>query len=482
MPLFRRCAAMLLVAATSVASGAGNIDAEFGDGGRRNVVFDIGGDRLDDALAMDVSANGTVVLAGSARIDATHDCFALARLLPNGMLDTSFSGDGRYTEPALCSGASIRITAVKIDASNRIVFAGSYQGDGNDPEFIVGRMKADGSGLDDTFGSFPTIGIVAPGLGGQSASGASGLALQSDGKIVAVGYATVNLIGSLTAFAVVRLNADGSSDSSFNGNGYQVYSWGSSLNDPLNDRASGVTIQGDGKIVVVGTSQQTASGADFGVIRLNANGALDTGFGGNGTGAKLIDFGGACKDDIATAVAARNNLFNPSGNGVVIAGTACISAADWDFAVALLDEAGQLDTGFNGGGRRTVEFDLGGANRDVAKAVSIESIASFLLAPTHITLAGFALNTAPASSGYEIALTRLSFTGGVDTRFGLNGRATFAPNLGNANNDFGNALQIRGYRAWVGGTIQRANAGDYDFAAIRLFANDAIFASRFERH
>ena len=482
MPLFRPFATVLFVAVTSVASGAGNIDAEFGDGGRRNVVFDIGGDRLDDALAMDVSANGTVVLAGSARIDATHDCFAIARLLPEGNLDTTFSGDGRYTDVSLCSSASIRITAVKIDASNRIVFAGSYQGDGNEPEFIVGRVKADGSGLDDSFGSFPALGIVAPSLGGQSASGASGLALQSDGKIVAVGHATVSLFGSLTAFAVARLNTNGTSDSSFNGNGYQVYSWGDSLDDPLDDRASAVTIQGDGKIVVVGTSQQTASGADFGVIRLNANGSLDTGFGGTGTGAKLIDFGNTCKDDIATAVAARYNLFNPAGNGVVIAGTSCVAGADWDFAVAMLDESGQIDTGFNGTGRRTVEFDLGGANRDVAKAVSIESIGSFLFAPTHVTLAGFALNPAPASAGYEIALTRLTFSGAADTRFGVNGRATFAPNLGNANNDFGNALQIRGYRAWVGGTIQRANAGDYDFAAIRLFANDAIFASRFERH
>jgi uncharacterized delta-60 repeat protein len=482
MTPFRPLVALALCAWVSAASAAGTIDAEFGDGGRRNVVFDIGGDRLDDALAMDVSSNGTVVLAGSARVDATHDCFAIARLLPTGMFDTSFSGDGRYTETSLCTDASIRIAAVKLDTSNRIVFAGSYHGDGNDPEFIVGRIKADGSGLDDTFGSFPTIGIVRPSLGGDSASAASGLALQSDGKIVAVGHATVSLFGTLTAFAVVRLNSNGMSDSSFNSNGYQVHSWGSSLEDPLNDRATAVTIQGDGKIVVVGTSQQTATGADFGVIRLNANGSLDTGFGGNGTGAKLIDFAGTCKDDIATAVAARHNLFDPAGNGVVIAGTTCVTGADWDFAVAMLDASGQLDTGFNGSGRRSVAFDLGGANRDVAKAVSIESIGSFLLTPTHITLAGFALNTSPATSGYEMALTRLSFAGGVDTRFGNNGRAVIAPNLGNANNDFGNALQIRGNRAWVGGTLQRATAGDYDFAAIRLFANDVIFASRFERH
>ncbi|WP_257385973.1 hypothetical protein [Tahibacter caeni] len=481
MPSYRLFPGLLLAAALPAAQAAGNVDAEFGDAGRRVVPFDVGGDRFDDVLAMDVASNGTVVLAGSARIDATHDCIAIARLLPNGTLDTTFSGDGRYTENTLCSGASIRIAAVRVDVGNRIVFAGSFQGDGGDPEFIVGRIKADGSGLDDSFGAFPSVGIATPSFGGESASGAAGLALQSDGKIVAVGYATTNFIGSLTSFAVARLDANGLSDGTFNGNGYQIHSWGTSINDPLNDRATAVAIQDDGKIVVAGTSRQTATGADFGVIRLNANGSFDTAFGGNGTGAKLVDFGGSCKDDIATAIAPRFNLFDAAGNGVVVAGTSCRSGADWDYAVAVLDANGQLDAGFDGDGRRTIGVDIGGLNRDVAKAVSIESIASFLIQPTHITLAGFALNTQTAGAGYDIALTRLNFAGNVDTSFGTNGRATFGPNLGNGNNDFGNTVLVRGRQAWVAGSLQRATAGDYDFGVLRLFANDTIFGSHFER-
>lgn len=459
---------------------AGNLDAEFGDGGRRIVLFDGGGNNMDDALALDVTANGTVVLAGTERIDATHDCIAVSRLLPNGNPDASFSFDGKFVQPSLCQTGSLRVNAVKVDTSGRIVFAGSYTPDATgESAFVLGRIKADGSDLDD---SFAATGLTQPNLGGSTYSVATALALQSDGKIVTVGTNTVNLIGSLTSFSITRHNSDGTQDTTFNGTGYQFFSWGTTASDPLNDQATAVGIQGDGKIVVAGTSQQTATGADFGVIRLNANGTIDTGFGGSGTGARLVDFGGACKDDIATALAVRFSVFAPEGSGVVIAGTQCRSGNDWDFAVAVLDENGLPDTAFDGDGRRAIGMDIGGLNRDVAKAVSLESIGSFTLGPTHITLGGFALNTQTAGAGYDLALARVALDGALDTGFGNGGRVSYGVNLGSGNNDFGNAMAVRNRRAWLGGSIQRASAGDYDFAVLRVFAGDTIFASRLERH
>lgn len=479
MPLSRLLPCLLGTLVVAGAHAAGALDGEFADNGRRLVLFDGGGNNMDDALAMDVTSNGTVVLAGNQRVDATHDCLAVVRLLPNGTPDPGFSGDGKFVDTSLCSNASLRINAVKIDTSNRIVFAGSYTPDtGGQSQYIVGRIKADGSALD---GDFGFSGITTPSLGGYAYAGANAIALQSDGKIVTAGYATVTFIGTLTGFAVARQNPDGSQDTGFNTNGYQIYSWGTSTNDPLNDVANAVVVQGDGKIVVSGTSQQTATGADFGVIRLNANGSFDTAFGGNGTGARLIDFGGSCKDDIATSLVFRSDFLNPSGAGVVIAGTHCVSGNDWDYAVAVLDANGALDTGFNGSGRRTIGFDIGGLNRDVAKSVSLEGIGQFVLSPTHITLGGFALNTQTAGAGYDFAMTRVSFTGAVDTTFGTNGRFSYGFNLGNTNNDFGNAMIVRNRRAWIGGSVQRTSSGDYDFGVLRLFATDVIFASAFER-
>ena len=150
--------------------------------------------------------------------------------------------------------------------------------------------------------------------------------------------------------------------------------------------------------------------------------------------------------------------------------------------MAVLDENGLPDTGFDGDGRRTIGLDVGGLNRDVAKAVSLESIGSFALGPTHITLGGFALNTQTAGAGYDLALARVAFDGTLDTSFGNGGRVSYGVNLGSGNNDFGNAMAVRNRRAWIGGSIQRASAGDYDFAVLRVLANDTIFTSRLERH
>ncbi len=82
---------------------------------------------------------------------------------------------------------------------------------------------------------------------------------------------------------------------------------------------------------------------------------------------------------------------------------------------------------------------------------------------------------------WDYAVAMLNFNGGLDTTFGTNGKATFDMALGGVD-DFANALVVRGREAWVAGTAQRATAGDYDFVLQRLFANDVIFGSRFERH
>ena len=79
---------------------------------------------------------------------------------------------------------------------------------------------------------------------------ATGVALQGDGKIVVVGAGG----GDLTSdFALARYNPDGSLDTSFSGDGKQTTDFGRL------DGANGVALQGDGKIVAVGDSGAAAS-------------------------------------------------------------------------------------------------------------------------------------------------------------------------------------------------------------------------------
>src|SRR5207247_1649268 len=97
--------------------------------------------------------------------------------------------------------------------------------------------------------------------------------VQQDGKIVVAGY---SYNGSNDDFAVARYNTDGTLDTSFDGDGKLTTPFGGS-----DDIGFAVAIQGDGKIVVVGRTFN-GSNWDFAVARYNADGSLDTSFDGDG--------------------------------------------------------------------------------------------------------------------------------------------------------------------------------------------------------
>jgi uncharacterized delta-60 repeat protein len=105
---------------------------------------------------------------------------------------------------------------------------------------IVLTVEAAPGDLDVSFGNGGKV-TTAIGLGSDTASG---MAIQSDGKLLVVGSSAV---GSSANFALVRYNVDGSLDTSFNSTG--------KVTTPFPDGASGahsVAVQGDGKIVVAG--------------------------------------------------------------------------------------------------------------------------------------------------------------------------------------------------------------------------------------
>ena len=122
--------------------------------------------------------------------------------------------------------------------------------------------------LDSSFGS-----------GGVAVSGAGmrlfGTAVQSDGKVVAVGES----LGSSPDVMVARFTPSGGLDSSFGSGGV---AHGPSIGGSV---GRGVAIQSDGKIVVVGSATDSSGNFTHGLIveRYNSNGSLDTGFGSTGS-------------------------------------------------------------------------------------------------------------------------------------------------------------------------------------------------------
>ncbi|MER6352930.1 delta-60 repeat domain-containing protein, partial [Streptomyces sp. NPDC001634] len=299
----------------------GDLDPTFGTGGK--VLTDFGG--TDFATA--VQADGKIIAVGQSDGASAGDFdFALARYNTDGSLDPTFGTGGKVTTN-FGGGDGARAVAVQTDG--KIVVAGfSNTGISN---FAVARYNTDGS-LDPTFNG---TGAVTTDFGGEDL--ALGVALQADGKIVAVGFTSV--FGS-DDFALARYNTDGSLDSTFGTGGKVITDFGTGGNDIAN----GVVVQTDGKIVAAGSSD-TAGTNDFGLARYNTNGSLDNTFGTGGL--VTTDFGGI--SDQAFGVALQTD------GKIVAAGFSNASNAN-DFALARYNTNGSLDSTFGTGGKVLTDF------------------------------------------------------------------------------------------------------------------------------
>ena len=255
-----------------------------------------------------VQANGKIVLAGLSENNSTQ--FTVAQFTSSGALDTTFNGTG-YVVTAIGDGSSAN--GVIFQTDNKVVVSGVTIVSGT-PEFAVVRYNTNGS-LDSSFG---TGGIVTQ-LIGDSCVGHE-LALQSNNAIVVAGYCEI--LG-VQQFAAMRLNSNGSLDSTFGTNGLVTIPVGSA------SQALSVVVQADGKIVLAGTSDN-----QFAVVRINSNGSLDNSFGTNG---------------IVTTQIGSNDQINEiviQANGELVA----VGVSDSQFALALYTTSGSLDTGFGTNG------------------------------------------------------------------------------------------------------------------------------------
>ncbi len=280
------------------------------------------------------------------------------------------SGNGTVTTDFGSRDASARSVVVQVDG--KIVVTGYASGPNINSELV--RYNADGS-LDTSFGSG---GIISSGP--DSATG-SGVALQTDGKIVVAGGA----FGNSNDFAVARYNSDGSADASFGTGGKVVTHFGTS-------GSYGVAIQPDGKIVLTGYA-----GGDVAVARYNTDGSRDQSFGTGG--GVTTDFGGSFED------AGYSLLSQPDGK-IVIAGIT--RAGDYNFALARYNNDGTLDATFGAGGKVTTDF------------ASADNIAySVTLQPDGKILASGVAGNDPNS---DLALVRYNADGSLDATFGTGGR------------------------------------------------------------
>ena len=234
----------------------GNLDPSFGSGGV--VTTRIGASAVAQGLVL--QPDGKLVEAGWS-LDGSDGVFALARYGADGTLDRQFGSNGTTTTSW---GTHAQARAVALQADGKLVVAGQifYQA-----RFALTRYRPDGS-LDPSFAgdgkqTFP-VGI---------ASGASAVAVQPDGKIVVAGQTSDN---QTSAIALARLKPNGLPDPGFGTDGITTTAI------ETQSEAEALALQPDGKIVVAGSSSGNSGFVKAVLVRYDAGGSLDAGFGSGG--------------------------------------------------------------------------------------------------------------------------------------------------------------------------------------------------------
>jgi uncharacterized delta-60 repeat protein len=445
---------------------SGALDPTFATGGL--AAFSVGSSGFANAAA--ILPNGTVVVAGSAKVGTRGD-FGVARLATNGTLDTSFGTSGKATLPI--SNGNDEAESVAIAPNGSVLLAGGAF-NGNDEDFLVVRLTPDGA-LDTTFG---TDGVVTNGFGPGTNDYGFGVSPRADGSVVASG-----LTGSGTG--VLRYTSSGALDATFGAGGKAIpYTsiWGLALATDTNGtmfvagadgqsmslfaldanatplasfgpalvdfgaqgaQAHGVARDKNGAFVLGGywwdTSDRT-NPDDFALARVTSAGTVDTTFGT--AGHVRVDL---APTDYANAVAIQDD------GRIVATGTAqSLGATGADFALIRLLPTGELDTSFGNAGR--VIMDLGGA----------DEATSVLVLPNGDILAG---GTTTASDGSFVLACYLP-TGALDPLFGDGGilRISFGPGQHRIN-----SLALRPDGRIVAAGYARTSAGDLDTAVAQVW-------------
>jgi uncharacterized delta-60 repeat protein len=285
-------------------------------------------------------------------------------------------------------GGSEEAHDVAVQADGKIVAVGGQDG----IDFVLARYNPNGS-LDRTFSG---DGRQLTDFGGGAQ--AWGVAIRSDGKIVVTGEKCENGNGTCD-LAVGRYNANGSPDTTFSGDGQDVIDLGVSGSTNPNGVRGNLAIQSDGKIVVAGYLDN-GSDIDFAVIRLNADGGLDPSFGGTG----IVSFGfGPGRQDFGQDLVMQNSK-------VVVAGYTCDpGGSPCDFALARLTSGGAPDPTFSADGLQTTDF----GGEEYAWGIARQSDGKLVVAGQKFD-----------GTKDVFAVARYNGNGSLDTTFNGNGKRT----------------------------------------------------------
>ncbi|HEX8752860.1 MAG TPA: Ig-like domain-containing protein [Solirubrobacterales bacterium] len=282
-----------------------------------------GGGVDDIATGVTVDPAGGIVAAGWENEGGGHYLFTVTRLLADGAVDSSFGTSGATTAAVGTSNEDMA-SGVAIDSLGRIVLAGSARTASHEKNFGLARFTPTGQ-LDSSFNGF---GVKYTEIGAASSVG-SAVAVDSQNRILVAGS---SFGGGNELFTIARYLPNGELDSTFGTGGIVA--------TPLvgNDVPEAMALDSQGRIILAGKA--IAGGDDFLVARYLPNGELDHSF-GQGTG--YVRTAPGTSDDTAYGVAV-----DPQGR-VVVAGLSSVNGTE-ELSAARYQPDGSLDPSFGTGG------------------------------------------------------------------------------------------------------------------------------------
>ncbi len=316
---------------------------------------------------MALQADGKIIVGGYSQVNGgSGGIFQLVRYSPNGVIDNTFGNKGK--DSTSITGYD-KMNSLVIQPDGKILAAGY----GSSSCELV-RYQTNGA-LDNNFG---TNGILKTNFGGNVGQ-LKGMVLQTDGKIIVVGYSSDTKHSLMT---LMRLKTDGTIDNTFGTNGVA-----GTFIDSTRNEANSVVLQSDGKIVVSGFTQKTGFLSYLLVARYLSNGTLDPTFGTGGYTKVKVGY----RDQHATKVALQ-------ADGKILVATNSIMdtvSSNYLYGTALVrfNSDGTIDKSFGTNGIARVKIYAGKDYvNEYVKSMALQKDSKILLAVTTLDNLNYADN------------------------------------------------------------------------------------------
>lgn len=242
----------------------GTLDSTFSGDGIVTTNFTDGD---EDATAVAIQPDGKIIVVG---VSDDYELI-MARYLPNGKLDRKFATNGKYVSTVLTEGATLA-TGIILLPDGKFIISATFFGTGSlGYDFMLVRFKPNGK-IDTNFGD---EGVILNDFVGAW-DFTYDIVQQPDGKLIQVGTADVH---GTDQVAATRYHPNGELDNDFGGGD-------GTLELPFASDGAAVVLLPDGKILIGGTANNS-----FLLAQLLSNGNPDSSFGG-GDGFASYSFGG----------------------------------------------------------------------------------------------------------------------------------------------------------------------------------------------